>query len=550
MVFEPTVPRKDEDKSKEELVQDLKRLCAVNDRYIKTIEDLCQAEVRFKSLVQNSTDIIRILDREGHIIYDSPSSEKILGYPVGYTLGKTPFDFIHPDDLERVRNDLSEVKDRRNAGVPTEFRIRRADGTYLWVESTGVNMVGVPGVDGIVITTRSIAERRKSEEISSRLSLIVESSDDAIISKSLDGIIMSWNAGAERMFGFTANEVIGKNVSILIPPGYTNEIPEILNRIKHGERIDHYETLRMRKDGTLINVSVTVSPLKDKSGLITGASSIKRDITEKKQMEKEIQEKQEELEIQAEELEVQNEELLSNNIELKEAKMQSELYLDLMGHDISNMHQIAISQLELAQEIMAEDGKLEGEDKELIDTPLQTLGRSAKLIDNVRKLQKLKMGEYKPEIIDLGALVAEVVEEYSRIPGSKITINYALDNSFYVKANPLLSDVFINLLDNAIKHSNGLATIDIGMNKAASNGSTFYQVTVEDNGPGIPDEKKDEVFHRLNRGQTTARGTGLGLYIVKTLVEGLRGRVTVEDRVPGDYKKGSRFVVMLPAIEK
>ncbi len=550
MVFEPTVPRNDEDKSKEELVRDLKRLCAVNDHYIKTIEDLCHTEVRFKSLIQNSTDIIRILDPEGRIIYDSPSSEKILGYPAGYTLGKTPFDFIHPDDLRRVRNDLGEVKDRRNAGVPTEFRIRKADGTYLWVESTGVNMMGVPGVDGIVITTRSIAERRKSEEMSSRLSLIVESSDDAIISKSLDGVITSWNVGAERMFCYKADEVIGKNVSILIPPGYTNEIPGMLNKIKHGERIDHYETIRMKKDGTLINVSVTVSPIKDKSGMVIGASSIKRDITEKKQMEKELQEKQEELEIQAEELEVQNEELLSNNIELKEAKMQSELYLDLMGHDISNMHQIAISQLELAQEIMAEDGKLEGEEQELIDTPLQTLERSAKLIDNVRKLQMLKIGEYKLEIIDLGALIADVVEEYSKIQGTKITINYVNANGFYVKANPLLSDVFINLVDNAIKHSNGLATINIGMSKAVSNGSLFYQVAVEDNGPGILGDKKEEVFHRLNRGQTTARGTGLGLYIVKTLVESFQGRVTVEDRVPCDYKKGSRFVVMLPAVEK
>ena len=550
MVFEPTVHGNDEDKSKEELVRDLKRLCTVNDHYIKTIEDLCQTEVRFKSLIQNSTDIIRILDGEGRIIYDSPSSEKILGYPAGYTLGKTPFDFIHPDDIERVRNDLGEVNDRRNPGVPTEFRIRRADDTYMWVESIGVNMIGVPGVDGIVITTRSIAERRKAEEISSRLSLIVESSDDAILSKSLDGVITSWNAGAERMFGYTSSEVIAKNVSILVPPGHIDEIPGILHKIKNGERVEHYETIRMRKDGTLINISVTVSPIKDKSGMIAGASSIKRDITEKKQMEKALQEKQEELEIQAEELEVQNEELLSNNLELKEAKMQSELYLDLMGHDISNMHQIAMSQLELAHEIIAEEGKLEGKEKELIDTPLQTLERSAKLINNVRKLQKLRLGEYKPELIDLGPLLAEVVEEYSNIPGTNVIFNYTIANGFYVKANPLLSDAFINLVDNAIKHSNGPVTINIGMSKVSSNEDTFYQVAVEDNGPGIPDDKKDEVFHRLNRGQTMARGTGLGLYIVKTLVESFHGSISIEDRVPGVYKMGSRFVVKLPAAEK
>jgi signal transduction histidine kinase len=222
------------------------------------------------------------------------------------------------------------------------------------------------------------------------------------------------------------------------------------------------------------------------------------------------------------------------------------LYLDLMGHDISNMHQIALSQLELAQETMADEGRLEGGEKELIDTPIEALKRSAMLIDNVRKLQKLRAGEYKEEAMDLGILLAGVARLYSGIQEGIVTINYTPVNGCYVGANPLLKDVFTNLVDNAVKHSNGHVTINIGVGRIVDGGSVFYRVTVDDDGPGIPDEKKKEVFHRLKRGQTMARGTGLGLYIVKTLVESFHGRVTLEDRVPGDYTLGARFIVDLP----
>jgi signal transduction histidine kinase len=165
----------------------------------------------------------------------------------------------------------------------------------------------------------------------------------------------------------------------------------------------------------------------------------------------------------------------------------------------------------------------------------------------VRKLQKLRAGEYKTETVDLCALLSGVAERHSNMPGKDVTINYSAVDGCHVKANPPLKDVFDNLVDNAIKHSMGNVTINLGVSKVAVNGSPFYRVTVEDNGPGIPDAMKGEVFHRLKRGLTQARGTGPGLYIVETLVESFHGHVTVADRVPGDYTKGSRFVTLLPA---
>ncbi|MFZ0709074.1 MAG: PAS domain S-box protein, partial [Terrimicrobiaceae bacterium] len=128
-----------------------------------------------------------------------------------------------------------------------------------------------------------ITERKRAEEIGQRLAAIVESSDDAILSKNLDGIIMSWNSGAERLFGYSADEMIGKSVTILIPADRQDEEPQILGRIRRGERIEHYETIRLRKDGSLIDISLCLSPIRGAGGKIIGASKIARDITERRQ---------------------------------------------------------------------------------------------------------------------------------------------------------------------------------------------------------------------------------------------------------------------------
>jgi PAS domain S-box-containing protein len=138
---------------------------------------------------------------------------------------------------------------------------------------------------GAVNMLMDITEQKRGEEVSQRMAAIVESSDDAIVSKDLNGTIMSWNAGAERLFGYEADEIIGKPITTLIPPDRQNEEPGILERIRRGERIDHYETVRRRKDGSLFDVSLTVSPVKDPQGRIVGASKIARDISERKRAE-------------------------------------------------------------------------------------------------------------------------------------------------------------------------------------------------------------------------------------------------------------------------
>jgi PAS domain S-box-containing protein len=175
---------------------------------------------------------------------------------------------------------------RSGASKPAE----RPDGTFVHFVPYPTPLYDESGVCiGAVNMLIDVSDRKRADADAQRLISIIESSDDAIVSKDLDGVITSWNRGAERVFGYTAEEVIGKPVTILIPLEQMDEEPEILGRIRRGERVDHYETVRRRKDGTLIDISLTVSPLKDANGKVIGASKIARDITESKRAQEQQQ---------------------------------------------------------------------------------------------------------------------------------------------------------------------------------------------------------------------------------------------------------------------
>ena len=232
--------------------------------------------------------------------------------------------------------------------------------------------------------------------------------------------------------------------------------------------------------------------------------------------------------------------------ELKDSKAQAELYVDLMAHDINNINQIAIGFLELAIEEKDHDE----EARELLQRPLDNLKASSKLIDNVKKLQQIKSNDMQQHRVDLGAILAEIVNSYEKVPGREVAIHYKPMDNCHVMANGLIADVFANLVNNSIKHSEGSVNINIDISRVSeSDGRKFHKVSVEDNGPGIPDVQKDKIFNRFLRGDTKARGSGIGLYLVKVLLDHYAGKVWVEDRVEGNRSAGSRFVVMLPAVE-
>ena len=218
----------------------------------------------------------------------SPTLEAIHGLAPG-TFGGTFEDFqrdMHPEDRTRVLATIQESVEKR-AEYRLEYRIIRS-GAVCWIEARGKLFVDDRGTpERMAGVCMDITERKKLEEVHARLAAVVEFSDDAIVSKSLDGIVATWNKGAERMFGYSAAEMIGKSITALIPPDYLSEEPRILDRVRRGEIVEPFESVRLRKDGTLIHVSLTVSPIKDQSGRIIGASKIARDITERRKSEQE-----------------------------------------------------------------------------------------------------------------------------------------------------------------------------------------------------------------------------------------------------------------------
>ncbi len=332
--------------------------------------------------------------------------------------------------------------------------------------------------------------------------------------------ITRFNRAFERLSGYAASEVLDRDLSILFPPVSRDESLDKIKKTLEGEHWESVEIPIRHKLGDTRIALWNSANIYDGNKALQATIAQGQDITARKQAEK----------------------------DLEEEKAQAELYLDLMGHDISNMHQVIMMHLELAGDVLSARGRLDADDRELIDTSFRTLERAARLIDNVRKLQKLKSGEYGMEAVDLTKVLGDILGVYANIPGRSIRINYAPNGVCLVWANALLKDVFNNLVDNAVKHSDGPLEIGVDVREVCANGVSFYRVAVEDNGNGIPDEKKGEVFQRFRRGKTKARGVGLGLYLVKSLAEGFGGHVEVHNRVPGDYTKGTRFLVYLPVM--
>jgi PAS domain S-box-containing protein len=385
------------------------------------------------------------------------------------------------------------------------------------------------------------------------LSAIIESADDAIISKTLDGVITSWNSGAQRIFGYAADEIIGKHVTVLIPADHIDEEPKILARIKAGDRIDHYETVRVAKDGTLIDISLTVSPIRDAQGKIIGASKIARDIRARKQAEETLLEQTVEnarLYEAAQKARAEAEKAAADNERLyrqaQEASQLKEEFLATVSHELRNPLNAILGwsrMLRLGQ--VAEDGVTKA--LETIERNAQT---QAQLIDDLLDVSRIITGKLRMDVrpADPNLFIEAAIEAVRPAAEARgVRLQKIMDTSAVsVPGDPIrLQQVVWNLLSNAIKFTARGGLVQLRLERVNSH----VEISVSDTGQGIASEFLPHVFDRFRQAdQRTTRqhgGMGLGLAIVKNLVE-LHGG-TVRAASPG-IGEGSTFTVRLPVL--
>jgi len=249
---------------------------------------LRESEKRLRELADNAPVMIWITDDHGNVEFANRTYLNYFDVTLADVVGQRWKDLVHPDDYESYSQQFLAASIARRS-FRSEARGRRGDGEWRWFDCWAVpRTTESGGAAGMVGCIADITERKRAEERVRELGAIVESSDDAILGKTLDGIITSWNKGAERIYGYAENEVIGQPISILVAADRQDEAPEMLGRVARGESINHYETVRRRKDGEEIYLSLTISPIRNWEGRIVGASSVARDITERKRHEQEI----------------------------------------------------------------------------------------------------------------------------------------------------------------------------------------------------------------------------------------------------------------------
>ena len=354
------------------------------------------------------------------------------------------------------------------------------------------------------------AKLERVMELTKKYHLIFRRAKDPIFFIDVAGRMLDANKAASDVYGYSRDELLSMNVADFRVPEGRPKIHDALEQCFEQGCV--YETVHVRKDGSAFPVEISAAGASIGNRPVIVA--VIRDITERKRAQE----------------------------ALAEAKEHAELYVDIMAHDINNLNQVALINLELLEL----NENLTEEERRTVDAVLGSIYGSVNIIENVRRIQKITSEELYPEPEDLDAMISKCMDEAPKAPDKKVSFRYTPRKGLTVRGAPLLKEAFCNLINNSIKYSGPEVDIDIEIDEVALDGKRYYQTSIADNGFGIPDEVKPMLFQRFQRGTTKAHGKGLGLYIVKMLVERFDGRVRVEDRVPGDHKKGARFIVLLP----
>jgi PAS domain S-box-containing protein len=456
------------------------------------ISDRKQSEEKFRSIIHNSTDLIRILDKDGLITFDSPSSTRILGYSEGYFIGKNPLEFIHPDDLERVRKDLDEVYKNLNPGTPTEFRIRKEDGSYIPVESVSQNMTHNPNIEGIIVTTHPIHQRKEMEnallESEEKYRTLFEEDPDYTILIGTDGILLDVNNATINMAGLSRHELIGKNFSELkiIPPEDIELHLDKINRLLQDELVKPYESRLIDKEGNIRWTLIHFIAVKEKEN-ISYILGIATDITVQK---------------------------LAEN-ELRSSLKEKNILLQEIHHRVKNNMQIISSLLNLQIKYVDEEEAV----NVLIESQnrVQSMAMIHEKLYESENLTNINFIEY------IQSLVSNLFHSYN-VKNSRIKTILEIDKvnlnmETAIPCGLIISETVSNCLKYAFPNDMSgeifisLKSIDIG-----------YELIIRDNGIGLPEKLE---FSKLE---------SLGLLLVNNLTEQIDGELKINKQNPTEFK--------------
>jgi PAS domain S-box-containing protein len=485
------------------------------------ITDRKRAEQTFSELLEAAPDAMVMVDGAGQIVLANSQAERMFGWDRSELLGKT-VEALVPERFQRAheghRRGYFSAPRVRAMGTGLDLFGLRSDGSEFPIE---VSLSPVTTEYGVVsmAAIRDVTERKRADEARALLAAIVENSEDAIITKTLDGRITSWNRGAERLFGYAAEEMLGRPLEMLIPPEQRHEELSIAERIRDGETLSHYESRRRAKDGRIIDVSLRISPLRNARGVVIGASKIARDITERKQAERELARRAEAL--------------ARSNAELEQ-------FAYVASHDLQEPLRTVASYTQLIARRQGEQGDpRSAEYAAFITTGVRQM---QELIEDLLAYSRVGRRGQTPEPVDLNAVMKAVLANLAAAMA---------DSKGEVAFEPLptvpgfeaqLTQLLQNLVGNALKyHSEAPPRVRVSCRSAPGG----WQISVADNGIGIDAAHFEKIFVIFQRLHSRDRysGTGIGLALCRKIVNLHGGHIWVDSAGPG---KGSTFRFTLP----
>jgi PAS domain S-box-containing protein len=490
-----------------------------------------EAERLFASVFETAEVGIAVIDEAGTVVHANPALCRMIHAPAAEIRGQSIFAFQPESEREKLRT-AHEKFFATGAGMPTAVKLRSLDGRVLDIVLSSSLLAMEDGRRLRVSAATDVTEMRRTEEALrasnerlSQLAAIIESSDDAIIGRTLDGVITTWNRGAERLYGYTAAEMVGKSADLLVPADGPGEFPSLTEKLRRGESVAGHETTRVCKDGRRIQVSLTLSPIQDAQGNITAVSAIARDITDRKLLEEQL--------VQSQKMEAVA--LLAGGV----------------AHDFNNLLTIIIGYGRL----LLMEAEASTDIREYADEILYSAERASALTGQLLAFSRRQV--VQPRVLDLNDAVESMHRLLERILGEHIELHTIPGESLgRIKADPgQIEQVIANLAVNArdAMPRGGKLTIetsDVELNEQyvrlhpQVHPGPYVMLAVSDTGSGMTPEVREHIFEPFFTTKEKGKGTGLGLSIIHGIVKQSGGEIWVYSE-PG---KGSTFKIYLPRI--